>query len=296
MEIRTVGQQYTVLVDGKLINQWDGAVPMSFPARGLGDPPTMARQLASGYIGLQDHQDGDVIEYRNVRVKELTAPPRNTAAPAVTGDGFTGRPLTCTPGTWANADQAPVIEWLRSNPPANDAPTDAEMNTVKVATGATYTPTSADLGKVIWCRVTATNDEGGTTWATRAAPAITLASDANGDVSGTVPATLALSLGAPATFGAFVPGADRTYEASTTANVISTAGDATLTTDGGTLTNGTFALSEPLQIAFSRSSWTGPVSNDAVTIAFTQHIGATEPLRTGAYTKALTFTLSTTTP
>ena len=38
------------------------------------------------------------------------------------------------------------------------------------------------------------------------------------------------------------------------------------------------------------------MSNDAVTIAFRQHIGATQPLRTGTYSKALTFTLSTTTP
>ena len=39
-----------------------------------------------------------------------------------------------------------------------------------------------------------------------------------------------------------------------------------------------------------------PVSNEAVTIGFKQHIGANEPLRTGAYSKTLTFTLSTTTP
>ena len=38
------------------------------------------------------------------------------------------------------------------------------------------------------------------------------------------------------------------------------------------------------------------MSNDPVTIAFRQHIGATEPLRTGSYSKTLTFTLSTTTP
>jgi hypothetical protein len=111
-----------------------------------------------------------------------------------------------------------------------------------------------------------------------------------------VPATLALTLGAPATFGPFTPGADRTYEASTTATVTSTAGDAALTTDGGTLANGAFSLAEPLQIAFNRSAWTGPVSNDAVTIGFKQHIGATQPLRTGTYSKTLTFTLSTTTP
>jgi hypothetical protein len=40
----------------------------------------------------------------------------------------------------------------------------------------------------------------------------------------------------------------------------------------------------------------GPVSNDTVTLNFAQAIGRNEPLRTGSYSKALTFTLSTTTP
>ena len=110
------------------------------------------------------------------------------------------------------------------------------------------------------------------------------------------PERLSLTLGAPAMFPAFVPGVDRTYGASTTASIVSTAGDAKLTTDGGTLTNGSFSLKEPLQVAFSKSSWDGPASNDVVTIAFKQHIGANDPLRTGSYSKTLTFTLSTTTP
>ena len=124
-----------------------------------------------------------------------------------------------------------------------------------------------------------------------------LANTATGSVGGNVPATLSLTLGAAATFGAFTPGTDKTYEASTTANVISTAGDAALTVSSPAyLSNGAFTLAEPLQVAFSRSSWSAPVSNDSVTIAFKQHIGANEPLRTGSYTKTLTFTLSTTTP
>ena len=67
-------------------------------------------------------------------------------------------------------------------------------------------------------------------------------------VSGTVPPTLSLTLGAPATFGAFTPGVAKTYTATTTATVISTAGDATITvTDPsanhtGYLVNGAFAL------------------------------------------------------
>ena len=127
-------------------------------------------------------------------------------------------------------------------------------------------------------------------------PKLPFATSTGGTVGGSVPATLALTLGAPASFGAFTPGVDKTYDASTSANVISTAGDAALTVDGGKLSNGAFTLSEPLQIAFSKATWTQPVSNDPVTIAFKQHIGATEPLRTGAYSKTLTFTLSTTTP
>jgi hypothetical protein len=49
-------------------------------------------------------------------------------------------------------------------------------------------------------------------------------------------------------------------------------------------------------VEFSKAAWTAPVSNDPVTIAFKQHVGATDALRTGAYSKTLTFTLSTTTP
>jgi hypothetical protein len=43
-------------------------------------------------------------------------------------------------------------------------------------------------------------------------------------------------------------------------------------------------------------TYTGPVSNDAVTVSFRQAIGATDALRTGSYSKTLTFTLSTTAP
>jgi len=120
---------------------------------------------------------------------------------------------------------------------------------------------------------------------------------APGTVGGTVPATLALSLGAPASFGSFTPGFAKDYSASTTANVISTAGDAALTvSDPGHLTNGAFSLPEPLQVTITPNAWTGPVSNAAVAIAFGQHIGANDALRTGSYSKTLTFTLSTTTP
>jgi hypothetical protein len=140
----------------------------------------------------------------------------------------------------------------------------------------------------------------------------------DGSVGGTVPATLSLALGTPGSFGAFQPGVDRVYDTTVGATVTSTAGDATLSVSDpsgdatGRLTNGGFALDEPLQAkagtgAFAPLSttagaplalraYTGPVSNDAVTIGLRQHIAANQALRTGAYRKTLTFTLSTTTP
>ena len=45
-----------------------------------------------------------------------------------------------------------------------------------------------------------------------------------------------------------------------------------------------------------RPTWTAPVANDPVTITFKQAINANDALRTGTYSKTLTFTLSTTNP
>jgi PKD repeat protein/glucose/arabinose dehydrogenase len=143
-----------------------------------------------------------------------------------------------------------------------------------------------------------------------------------GTVGGSVPPTLAISLGANATFGAFTPGVARTYGASTTASVTSSAGDATLSvadpssTATGHLVNGSYALDAPLLVKAASANgaggafapvggagaptavlgYGGPVANDAVTVSFEQSIAADEGLRTGSYGKTLTFTLSTTTP
>ncbi len=137
-----------------------------------------------------------------------------------------------------------------------------------------------------------------------------------------MPATLSLSLGTAPTFGNFVPGVGATYTASTTANVISTAGDGLLSVSDpssnatGRLVNGAFSLAAPIQARAASAGGTGgalaavggsaaptslltytaPKSNDSVTLSFSQAIGQNEALRSGTYSKALTFTLSTTAP
>jgi hypothetical protein len=142
-------------------------------------------------------------------------------------------------------------------------------------------------------------------------------------VGGSVTSTLALTTGTAPPFAPFKPGVAGDYQSSTTANVISTAGDAMLSvadpapTNTGHLVNGAFALPSTLQAKATSAAGTGgasladvggsagptplltysgPTSNDIVTLAFQQHIGAGDALRTGAYSKTLTFTLSTTTP
>jgi len=139
-------------------------------------------------------------------------------------------------------------------------------------------------------------------------------------VSATVPAQLSLTLGTPASFGAFTPGVTKDYTAQMSANVISTAGDAALSvtdpssTAPGHLVNGTFALPAALVATASSpggqggaggaigsapltlETWAGPISNDPIALAFKQSIASTDALRTGTYSKTLTFTLSTTQP
>jgi len=121
--------------------------------------------------------------------------------------------------------------------------------------------------------------------------------DVPATVGGAVPATLSLTIGTAPSFGTFTPGLEKVYTASTKATVISTAGDASLTvSDPGKLANGTFTLASPLGVTITPNAWTGPVTNAEPVLAFSQPIAANEPLRTGAYSKTLTFTLSTTNP
>src|SRR4051794_3588371 len=119
----------------------------------------------------------------------------------------------------------------------------------------------------------------------------------DGTVGGNVPASLSLTLGPAASFGSFTPGVAKTYDASTTANVITTAGDAALSWSGPNhLTNGPFTMPQPFTVDFSKSIWNAPASHEAVAIGFHQPIAANDALRTGNYAATVTFTLSTTNP
>ncbi len=295
----------------------------------------------------------DRISYREIQVKEFASGdvPVNTVAPSVTsnspsGIAYTGKPLTCNHGTWNEPTGAThFTRWYRSNKiPASSprvrAPSQLDYWNVTtpsvpeygnqnltwvdsqiIGTSDTYTPTFADVGKAVYCA--ANVDAGGATvWKTAAAPEILFAAHADTTAGANVPATLGLSLGPAATFSPFVPGVGANYDATSTANVVSTAGNAALsvadpaTTNTGQLVNGAFALPTKLQARAASAAgtggaladvggsanptslltYTGPISNDSVTLSYRQRINANDALRTGAYSKTLTLTLSTTQP
>jgi hypothetical protein len=68
-EVRAQGQHYTIIRNGEVLTEFDNT-PGKNSSR-AGDPPTDLRQFASGFIGLQNHGNNDLIEFRNVRVRDL---------------------------------------------------------------------------------------------------------------------------------------------------------------------------------------------------------------------------------
>jgi sugar phosphate isomerase/epimerase len=140
--------------------------------------------------------------------------------------------------------------------------------------------------------------------------------DSLGGIGGDVPSALALTLGGTTSFGSFTPALAKNYDTATSASVISTAGNATLSVADtssvapGHLVNGTFALPSALQVAAANAAnptvtykalpettalptslltYAGPTAGaDTVTLNFRQAIGATDTLRAGSYNKTLT--------
>ncbi len=83
-ELRVVGQTYTIIRNGEVLQTWENA-PDQQSSRG-GDPSTSARQFARGYIGLQNHGSVDVMDYRNIRIQSLDEGARQGPF-TVQGDG-----------------------------------------------------------------------------------------------------------------------------------------------------------------------------------------------------------------
>ena len=179
MEIRLVGQQFTVLVDGHMINQFDNSVPHI--ASRNGDPPTPARQFPRGYMGLQTHGGTDRIFYREIQVKDLGAGdiPRNVEAPEVGGSGRVGKDLTCGRGEWVNAPGADFgVSWYRANPVGSDhphyhAPSQEDLGNLVAPADPRYGPLPRPfVGPLKGRRGQEVHADGGRHWQARLLPGV----------------------------------------------------------------------------------------------------------------------------
>jgi subtilisin len=83
----------------------------------------------------------------------VPTPPVNTAKPAISGGAFVGATLSSTTGTWSGT--APIaykLQWVRCA-----SATTTSCTNLAGASGETYAPIAADVGRYLRLRVTATN-------------------------------------------------------------------------------------------------------------------------------------------
>jgi sugar phosphate isomerase/epimerase len=248
-----------------------------------------------------------------------TAAAANTVPVVITNEGDADLNLTNTTITGDNAVDFAVVSSTcgRYAPQPNGTPG------ATVAPGATCTvnvgfkPTVTNRKSVAYLTFTSNADDA----TERVLLNGTSTNQALYPVGGNVDTVLSLTLGGAPSLGTFQPATARTYESTASAQVVSTAGDATLTvadpTIGATtghLVNGAFKLDQPLQIRATNAAnptgtfspltspvtlltYAGPTAGvDDVTMTFRQPIAANQVLRAGSYSKTLTFTLSTTQP
>jgi len=177
LEIRMIGQQFTVLIDGVVVNQFDNALPRL--ASRAGDLPTAARQQPAGYVGLQSHGGTDRILYREVQVREYAEAeiPEAIEPPHVAGRAEVGRVVRCREGRWDLPGARVSFDWYRANPAGRFARTQKELGyrltpprpdgrfgtdrlswlgPQHVGRGRRYRLVEADVGKVVYCQVSAT--------------------------------------------------------------------------------------------------------------------------------------------
>jgi PKD repeat protein/glucose/arabinose dehydrogenase/type 1 glutamine amidotransferase len=138
-EIRVVGQQYTIIRDGQVLNEFDNSIPKESSRDG--DPPTEQRQFTKGYIGLQNHGSSDLLDYRRVSVLDLDEGARVGTGPfQVAGNGshvveYRSRDLG------GNVEEKKVVTF-RIGPDAGPGP--GESGTTPPPTGSGTNPPVID--------------------------------------------------------------------------------------------------------------------------------------------------------
>jgi hypothetical protein len=73
MIITLDGERISVEVDGKKVSHFDAAAEKQAPRRSWSEPIREVKRPTHGYIGLQNHDPGDVVWFKEVVVRSLAA-------------------------------------------------------------------------------------------------------------------------------------------------------------------------------------------------------------------------------
>ncbi len=227
---------------------------------------------------------------------------------------------------WTAAEGSLSYQWEDCTEAAAPGP---NAHCSSIEGGPEYTLTALDEGKYVRVAVTAHNTSGSMTTAySVVTAAVVMVHSFPVNVHGEVPYTQTLtSYCTEVNLGHFIPAEARTYTGTCGVTATSTEAKSTLTAeDAGTTHKGylvhtgtskEFALDEnpepnplevkaadaeevagpesalaPLTSIVTLREFLTPISNDAVTLTFSQHIGAHERLNTGLYHKTITITLA----
>jgi hypothetical protein len=117
------------------------------------------------------------------------AAPNNTTEPTISGTPVVGKKLTATSGQWTGSPTAYTYQWVRC-PSSGGAADGSDCAAISGATTSSYVPGSADVGKRLRVRVTATNADGRATAASNATAAVRAANDPANTAPPTISGTL----------------------------------------------------------------------------------------------------------
>ena len=99
---------------------------------------------------------------RDTALAVATAAPKNTAEPAISGNARSGSTLSTSRGSWSGSPTSYAYQWLRCDSDGGQ-PDGSDCAAVGGATTSKYVVATADVGKRLRARVTASNSDGSAT-------------------------------------------------------------------------------------------------------------------------------------
>jgi hypothetical protein len=152
----------------------DGGDPTGSNCAAVGGATTHAYIVSSADVGFRlrvrvtaTNADGSATAASNATPLIGAQAPVSVSEPVISGTARAGSTLTATQGQWRNNPTSFAFQWVRC-PTSGGNPTGSDCAAIGGATAATYQVSTADVGRRLRARVTATNADGSATAASNA--------------------------------------------------------------------------------------------------------------------------------